>query len=326
MFKLLLFLKRIHYVLLFVALEAIAVSAFLRSNTYHRSKAIALSNVLLSGVYGKTADIGQYFGLRAENQRLLAENVRLRNELARSRYAFYGNDVVYRDGDQDMQEGVQLYEYLSARVVNNRVSRRENYLTIDRGVLDGVRPEMAIVNDEGIVGYVMRCSDHFSIAVSVLNTRSFRTSGRLKGSRYDGPLYWDGADYREVILDEIPKYADLKIGDTITTTDYSYIFPPDQPIGTVASFELWNGTFYKIRVRLLADMARLGNVYVVKYLEQQERRELETSIGNEELPDGGIIQATPVPEPVATPVPEPVATPVPELVPEPEIPTDSISL
>ena len=86
-----------------------------------------------------------------------------------------------------------------------------------------------------------------------------------------------------MVLDEIPKYADLKVGDAVVTTNYSYIFPPDQPIGTVRSFEMVNGTFYKVRVALFTDLARVKHVYVVRYLEQGERRALEMSVGNAEI-------------------------------------------
>lgn len=277
MLKLLLFLKRIHYVLLFIALEAIAISVFVNSNIYHKARIAGASNLLVSGIYGQLADVGGYFRLRSQNRQLVDEIARLRTQLSGHLHA----DTVLGHGDT--LPSLQYYEYQSARVVNNKISKRENYLTVNRGSLDGVEPEMALISDQGIVGYIIHCSDHYSVAVSILNTKEFRTSGCIKGSDFAGSIYWDGLDHREVILDEIPKYADMEIGDTITTTYYSYIFPPNQPIGTVQSFEMVNGTFYKVRVRLFADLARLKYVYIVRYLEQEERRALETTVGNNEI-------------------------------------------
>lgn len=280
MLKLLLFLKRIHYALLFIALEAIAISVFLHGNIYQKARIAGASSRLVSGVYDKIADVSGYFGLRAENDRLTAEIARLRSEMSAHRHA----DSL--SGRTDSVSGLQYYQYQPARVIRNSISKRENYLTIDRGSLDGVEPEMALVSDDGIVGYVVHCSDHFSVAVSILNAREFRTSGCIKGSDFAGSIYWDGLSHREVILDEIPKYADMQVGDTVVTTNYSYIFPPDQPIGTVQSFEMVNGTFYKVRVRLFADLAKLRYVYAVRYLEQEERRALESTVGNAEVGAG----------------------------------------
>lgn len=265
--------------LLFIALEAIAISVFLHSNVYQKARIAGASDRLVSGVYDKIADVSGYFGLKGENQRLVAEIARLRSEM--SAHLYHADTLLY--GRTDTVPGLQYYQYQPARVIRNSISKRENYITIDRGTLDGVEPEMALVSDDGIVGYVVHCSDHFSVAVSILNAKEFRTSGCIKGSDFAGSIYWDGLSHREVILDEIPKYADMQVGDTVVTTNYSYIFPPDQPIGTVQSFEMVNGTFYKVRVRLFADLARIRYVYAVRYLEQEERRALESTVGITEI-------------------------------------------
>lgn len=287
MLKLLLFLKRIHYVLLFIALEAIAISVFLHSNVYQKARIAGASNRLVSGIYDKVADVSGYFGLRTENERLVQEIARLRTRMSAHLHA---DTLLSR---LDSVPSLQYYQYQAARVIRNSISKRENYITIDRGTLDGIEPEMALITDDGIVGYVVHCSDHFSVAVSILNAKEFRTSGCIKGSDFAGSIYWDGLSHREVVLDEIPKYADMEVGDTVVTTYYSYIFPPNQPIGTVESFEMVNGTFYKVRVKLFADLARIRYVYAVRYLEQEERRALESTVGNAEIGDGHVPVAAP---------------------------------
>ena len=108
-----------------------------------------------------------------------------------------------------------------------------------------MRPDMALVAEGGIAGYIVGCSDRFSVCLSVLN-RNFRTSGKIKGDDYFGSVYWDGTSYRHLTLSEIPKYAQIHAGDTIVTTAHSSIFPPDLTIGTVESFELNNATYYDV--------------------------------------------------------------------------------
>ena len=112
--------------------------------------------------------------------------------------------------------------------------------------------------------------------------REFNTSGRIKGEEYFGSIYWDGISYEYVTLTEIPKYAPIEKGDTILTTDYSSIFPPDVMIGTVESFELRNATYYEVKVKLHADITRLNHVLAVKYLDAEERDALEESVRHPE--------------------------------------------
>ena len=128
-----------------------------------------------------------------------------------------------------------------------------------------------------IAGYIVGCSDRFSVCLSVLN-RNFRTSGKIKGGDYFGSVYWDGTSYRHLTLSEIPKYAQIHAGDTIVTTAHSSIFPPDLTIGTVESFELNNATYYDVKVRLHTDIAALNNVLAVRYIDADERGALEQSV------------------------------------------------
>lgn len=267
--------------LLFIALEAIAISVLMHSNVYHKAKIAGSSNRLVVGVYDKMADVNSYFGLQDENLRLLEENARLRSHLS---------EYIYVDtllGRFDSLPVLRHYDYQPARIVNNSITKRENYFTINRGTLDGVEPEMAVLTDDGIIGYVMHCSERYSVGISILNTKEFRTSGRVKGTDFSGSIYWDGITHTEVVLDEIPKYADMEIGDTIETTKYSTIFPPSLPIGTVAGFEMINGMTYKVRVKLFADLAQIRYVYVVSFLEQEERKALEAIVGISDVGGNG---------------------------------------
>lgn len=272
MFKLLLFLRRAHFLLLFLVLEAIAISLFLGSNIYQKAKVANASSQLASSVYGHIAEVRGYFGLRDENTRLLEEIGRLRNIVSNIQAE---GQVETDTSAADSIPEIQYYQHIPARVVRNKISKRENYITINRGSADGIEPNMALISQDGIVGYVISCSDHYSVAVSILNTKEFNASGRLKGTESFGPLYWDGQHHREVVLDEIPKYADIHVGDTVLTTEYSTRFPPNMPVGTVLSFEMTNGTYYKVRLRLFADLAALRSVLVVRYIDEQERRMLE---------------------------------------------------
>ena len=227
--------------------------------------------------------MNSYFHLRRENQELARELAVLRNRLDGMKVPLSADDSLsLAAGDSSVlyANGVRQYEYFSAKVVNNTITRQENYITVNRGAEDGMMPDMALICDGGIVGYILGCSDHFSVCMSVLNG-DFRTSGRIKRPEYFGSIYWDGGTYEYVTLSEVPKYAPLHKGDTIVTTAYSTIFPPEVKIGTVESFALQNATFYNVKVKLHSNIAALDNVLVVKYLDADERNMLEEGVINQ---------------------------------------------
>ena len=78
-----------------------------------------------------------------------------------------------------------------------------------------------------------------------------------------------------------PKYAEIAVGDTIVTTNYSSRFPPGLMIGTVESFALQEATYYDVRVRLASPIGALRNVCVVRYADALERNTLENEVTGE---------------------------------------------
>jgi len=269
MHRFVLFLKKISFILLFIVIEAVALRYFANSSSYNQAKVINASNFLLGDIQAGFSGIKHFFSLGRENRQLTDEVARLREQLR-----YYGQLTDTLSGFRPSGDVEQVYFYNSARVVNNSINKNENFITIDKGMRDGVETEMALLSDGAIVGYILNCSDRFSVAISILNTR-FRTSGRIQGQDNFGSIFWDGLRTDEVVLSEIPKYAPLEVGDTIVTTDYSSFFPPDLKIGTVQSFELINGTYYDARVKLFANMAGLRNVVLVDYVDREEKTELE---------------------------------------------------
>ena len=105
-------------------------------------------------------------------------------------------------------------------------------MTLDKGIEDGLEKSMGLIDDKGIVGIIKRVGNNYSSAYSILNT-DIKISARLKRNQYFGTLTWPANDLRVMELRSIPKHADIRLGDTVTTTSYSTIFPPDVPIGIV---------------------------------------------------------------------------------------------
>ena len=269
--RLLLFISRIYLVVFFIVLEAFAMHYYTHSTNYTKARMLAVSNLAVGGIYTFLAEIKAYFSLQRENRVLAGEVARLQNELASYRMTPIG--MV----EERFEHEITPYIYHSARVINNSISRQENYLTLDRGLRDGMEGNMAVLTLDGkMVGYTLVCSEKYAVCMSVLNT-GFRTSGQVKGADFFGSIFWDGLDHTHVTLSEIPKYAVLNRGDTIVTTNYSSIFPQGMMIGTIEDWELNNATFFDVRVKLAAPMSRLKEVVLVRFVDAAERTQLEFS-------------------------------------------------
>jgi rod shape-determining protein MreC len=156
------------------------------------------------------------------------------------------------------------YAYISARIISNSVNQQQNYLTLDKGSEDGIRPDMGIISAGGVAGIITNVSPSYSTGLSLLNTR-WNVSAKLSKNNYFGSLVWDGKNYREALLNEIPFHVDVAVGDTIVTSGFSSFFPEGITLGTVESFAKPGGdSFYTIRVKLSVDFKSLSYVEVIE--------------------------------------------------------------
>jgi len=212
--------------------------------------------------------ISDYFSLKEKNELLSEENEKLRNLLN-----ITGKEEIHYS--KEIEETGSFY--LSAKVIKNSVYSPYNFITLNKGEADGIKVDMAVVSDAGIVGVVANVSDHYSSVISLLNIK-LGVNAKIKRSNFFGTLRWDREDYRYVILNDIPDHSSLYIGDEIVTGGFSSIFPEGLKIGTVQEFEKeQQNSFYKIRVKLSQDFKKLNNVYVIDYLGREERIQLEDS-------------------------------------------------
>lgn len=256
---------------MFIALELVCLSIFFSNSPYQRAQGLSASNYVVGQVHQKISGVSNYFNLSSENERLMAENAILRSQL----FAYQSLDTISGISDSLLFDSIPVHV---VKVVRKTTNLRDNFITISSGRKQGIEPDMALFNDQGIVGYVLYCSDNFSIAISILNHSGFNSNGKIKGTDFTGFITWDGLNPRIVDMKEVPTHSQIAMGDTIMTTSYSNFFPEDLPVGVVISFEMVNGTYFNSRVRLFADMDCLSWLYAVKRSKQNERKILEEQI------------------------------------------------
>lgn len=257
--------------LLFFLLFSVALALTIQSHSYHRSKFINSANALTGGVYGTFNSVGQYFNLRDQNAILAEENKYLREQLL--------NSTVTKDSsyiDSSFTKG--KYRVVTAQVYKNSYSLTNNYLTLNKGKNDSIKEDFGVITSKGILGIISNTSSNYATVLSILNKKS-SINAMLKSTDHIGSLKWNGESPHYVQLDDVSKFAPVKIGDTIITGGQSTIFPKGIWVGTIESFETdISGDTYVIEVKLFNDMTNIGTVYIIENLDKLEIQTLENSI------------------------------------------------
>jgi len=255
-------------------LALIALALTFNNLNFHKSKYVNSANSITGGLYSKSSNISEYFSLKSENELLSVENTRLRNQLQQLTSI---QDSIVEKVIVDTTNFQQKYSYINSKIIKNDFTSTFNFITINRGLNNGVKHEMAVINGKGIIGITDNSKNNYARVQSILNKNS-KINARLKNSFYFGTLTWDGNDYKTVQLLDIPRQAPIKVGDTIETGGKSTIFPEGVPIGTVAKINKGNTADNKIDIKLFNDMSNLGYVYVVKSLDKIEIESLENLV------------------------------------------------
>lgn len=263
---------------LFIMLEVFSFYLIIQHNEAQREIYISSVNNLTGYLDARVASTTRYLQLDAINDSLAMENA-----LLRARFDNLAAQIGQPNVDSILTDSSfeAVYAFHPARVVNNSITRTNNYLTIDKGSRDGVSPHMGVIAGNGIVGIVRSVSSRYALVMSVLH-QSVRIPASILGTSHFGPLTWNSRDPSRMTLEDVPKHALLSRGDTITTSGYSRLFPAEMPVGTIDTFWIEGGSnFYQIQVKLFADLASVKYVYVVEHTAQQEITSLEEEVANE---------------------------------------------
>ncbi|HKO75797.1 MAG TPA: rod shape-determining protein MreC, partial [Flavobacterium sp.] len=255
--------------ILFLLLLGISLSLTIQSHSFHRSKVISSANFLSGGVYERINSVEEYLHLREQNDELARENANLKSLL------FKTQDSV-KIPNLDSIKGVLPKDIIVSKVIHNSFNVYENFLTLNSGSKLGVKPDMGVINNLGIVGIIDDVSANYSTVISILNLES-KINAKIKNSDHFGTLTWDGKNAGFVQLIDVPRLASIRKGDTIVTGGQSVIFPENIGIGTIE--KVWipgdKTHYYKIDVKLFNDMTNLGHVYIIKSENSEEIKNLE---------------------------------------------------
>ncbi len=264
--SLLLFLYRFRAFITLILLETACAVLIIQNSHYHRALFFNSSNNAIASVLEVANNITNYFRLRQINESLAGENLRLKNRLHN----------LARLPDSLKYDSVRKFNFIKARVISNSADLRNNLLTINIGRSQGVKKDMAVIGGGGIVGKTRYISDNFTVVTSILHTESM-VPALIKGKVNICTIQWDGTNPYYVDLLYVPRHYVLEVGDTVLTSGYSGIFPPNLLVGRIAAINLSeDAPFFDIKVKLANDFYQLDYVEVAENVQLPEIDSLKT--------------------------------------------------
>lgn len=253
----------------FIILEAAALWLISGNSVLQRSGIMKSVSNVTSAFASTAGNVGRYFSLGKVNRRLSEENVELRQENDRLRSLLADSSV-----PDSLLRGSPMFDYIPALVVSNSTDRLHNVIIINKGRRDGIKEDMGVVTDRGIIGYVQSAGEKYSRISSILDIDNMASATLLPSNTF-GVLKWNGKTARRSVLHDIPVHTEISEGDTVVSSGYSLIYPPGIPIGTVRGKELRDGINYDVTVDLFEEFSRLRHVYVAV---RKDMKELESLI------------------------------------------------
>lgn len=272
------FLIKYNYWFLFLLLEATSFVLLFRFNNYQQSVFFTSTNSIAGSLYELSGNITSYFHLKEVNEDLMDRNMHLEQRVA-ALTQLLRHSAEYTTRISSLENVQAKYTIYKANVIKNTLNRADNYITLDQGERTGIRPEMGVVDANGVVGIVFKTSPNYSLVIPILNSKS-SISCKIVGSEYFGYLKWEGSDSRYAYLKDLPRHAEFNLGDTVVTSGYSAVFPEGILVGTIDDMrDSQDGLSYLLKIKLATDFGKVNSVRVIAREGQDEQKRLE-SIGD----------------------------------------------
>ena len=274
MLRLFQFIVRYQAFLFFILLETLSGWLVIRNNHYQNAAFFNSSNKVAGAIHNFNNNVTSYFDLKKVNSHLVLENAHLQTQVSQlQNYLVQVNQNLALDKIK-----IDNYKFIPASVINNSTRRLNNYLTIDKGQADLIKPNMAVINNQGIVGKVKSASENFATVVSVLHP-DVLTSALLKRSNTLCTVKWDGRDAGRADILYVPRHVSVEVGDSVVCSGYNAIYPAGVPIGVVSNVDIKEeGTFYDIKIDFCTKFDQLSYVFVVSNDLKIEKDSLEQLI------------------------------------------------
>jgi len=248
------------------------------------SKTASLQNIWINRATHRTMaalwksgeSVRNYFSLDEQNKALSEQNAALSSELRKYR------ELV---GAKDFFSGTDTltaeFNPIHATIVKISRNSQHNYIILDKGSADGVHPHSGIITSNGVVGVIEAVSEKYSYGITLMNSM-VSVSARIGKTGIVAPLEWDRINTNKAILRDLPMYYKIVPGDTVWTSGYSNLYPPEIPLGTIEKAKAVDGSINQVVVDLFLDFKALRYVDIVENRNRGEIESLEASMEKDE--------------------------------------------
>jgi rod shape-determining protein MreC len=263
-------LSRYGHVVLFIFLELFCFLIIINFNIIQGEIWTNTTGIFSDAMNARVKAISNYSQLELKNDSLRLENARLLQQIVNFRVS---EDLGSFQEFVDKNEF--NYKLIPVTVCSKTIHLTNNTMTLCQGTNDGLSKRMGIITKKGVVGITASCSENFCKSLFVINRLS-QISGKILGKDYTGNVTWQKRDPRILTMNAVPKYANVALGDTIVTSGYSTMFPPNIPIGIVSNYkEIRGQNELEIEVAMLEDLGKITEAYAVEYEYALEKKSLK---------------------------------------------------
>ncbi len=228
--------------------------------------AVSIVAPLQDGMAKVARPVGDFLSTLAQSGSLKDENSALRAEIDRLESDQRRLPEIERELER-LRELTQQTDWalgakVGARVIGIGPSNHEWTLFLDKGAADGLKPNMAVIASEGLVGKVTLVGRRYSTVLMVIDPQH-SVGARLTTTGETGVL--SGVDGERLGFELIDPQTPVQVGETVVTSGYDRgIFPPGIPIGRVASVsKTRDGLSQSAVVLPFVDFTRLDVVLIL---------------------------------------------------------------
>ena len=253
----------------FVILEIAAILMLSRTSSLQDIWISRASHRVHASIWGGGEKIRNYFTLGQLNQTLAQENF----ELSSMVREYSERDLSYRENHL-YDSNVGNFPLVPASIVKASRNSQHNYIVLNKGSEDGIKPQTGIITTNGIVGVVNAVGKRYSYGLTLMNAK-VSVSARIGKTGLVGALEWDGRHSNGALMKGLPLHYTVAPGDTVWTSGFSTVFPPDIPIGITGRIRQVDGSTNEVSVELFQDFSALRYVIITENLDRGEIAEIE---------------------------------------------------
>lgn len=211
-------------------------------------------------------------GVRAENRELKDQIEQMRLEQVR-----LSEDAAQAHRLQNLLAFKEQFisKTVAAQVIGSSGSDLSRIVSIDKGERAGIKPDMAVITANGVVGKVLIAYPN-EAQVLLISDQSSGVGVILEKTRLQGVIR--GTANGEVTLERVMSDEQVQVGETVLTSGGDRVFPKGLPVGIVTKVEPGRDLFLNIKVRPAANLGKLEEVLVLT--EQQEREAVAEDHGH----------------------------------------------